>query len=143
MYGRLYVPLSTFSAHASGFAMLRQVDSNGTLVEKPSYTISLRILVHTTDACAARLAIALAERQAVNASDLVSYGNAHMHRTTHPLLSLASSPTVRKAGPWGVIEVVRCIVAFRRYTKSPAFIEGTYEERKARAAAVMTETPGI
>jgi hypothetical protein len=142
VYGRLYVPLSTFSAHASGFAMLRHVDSNGKLLEKPSFTISLRILVHTTDACAARLAIALAERQGIDSSELVAYGNAHVHRTTHPLLSLAAAPTVRKTGPRGIIGVVRCVRAFRAYTKSPAFIEGSYEDRKAHAKAVMTELAG-
>lgn len=89
VYGRLYVPLSTFGAHASGFAMLRHVDANRILLEKPTHSISLRILVHTADACTARLAIALAERQGVDASGLVSYGNAHVNSTTHPLLSLS------------------------------------------------------
>jgi hypothetical protein len=139
VYGRLYVPLSTFSAHASGFAMLRHVDASGRLLEKPTRTISSRILVHTTDACAARLAIALAERQGVDASELVAYGNAHVDRTTHPLLALAAAPAVRKAGARGIVKVVRSAVAFRAYTKSTAFADGSYEERKARAYTVLNE----
>lgn len=132
VYHRLYVPLSTLFPHATGFALLRHVRSNNQLDNEPTRVWSIRSATHTTDACVARLAHALAERTERSETQFAGYANAHMSRTVTPVAAMTTRAMIRSVR-WSKLPVAyRSVMALRRYYDGPQAARDAYPERKAR-----------
>jgi hypothetical protein len=85
MYDRLYVPLSTMHAHASGLVLLRHVAPDDRPVVRPLRTWPARSALHAVDASVALLARALLPGGHPAAPVVDAYADAHMTSTAAPV----------------------------------------------------------
>jgi hypothetical protein len=120
LYANFYQPLSTLFSHGSPFALLRHVDDQGRVVERPAIPWSRRYAVHMTDACVGLLAADIAAEAGLQVEQLIQYGDAHRDRLITPGAILAMRGT-RKGLRWSRIPAaVGDIRAMRRILGSIA-----------------------
>lgn len=139
LYDRLYVPLSTFSVHATGDALLRHVRAASRLSDKPSRVWTMRSAMHTVDACVGILATAIAKHGQRSAEPFARYANAHMSRTTAPLAVVGFDNGLRGLRWSKVPRAVRALLKLRRYLGSDAARRDTLAERETHAKRGFTE----
>ena len=138
-YHRLYVPLSTLFAHPSGLALLRHVKSDDQLTERPIPGWSIRSALHTSDACIARLALAIAERRHVAGGSFLRYANAHISRSITPVSLIAGRSMIRGMRWAKLPGAYRSLAALRRYYDTGQAAQDPYPERKARTKQAFDE----
>jgi hypothetical protein len=139
VYFRLYVPLSTLFAHPSGLALLRHVKPDDQLAEGPMRVWTIRSALHTSDACMARLALAIAERRHCAGAPFVRYANAHIHRSITPVFVMTSRSIVRGLRWSKAPGAYRSVVALRRYYDTGQAARDALPERKARTKDAFDE----
>ena len=138
-YHRLYVPLSTFFAHASGPALLRHVAPGERLDETPMRVWTARSALHTSDACMARLALALAERKEITGAPFVQYANAHISRSITPVFVMTGRSMIRSVRWAKMPDAYRSLSALRRYYDTDQAVGDPYPERKARTKKALDQ----
>lgn len=132
LYHRVYIPLSTFVAHSSGMALLRHIDAEDEPDELPSSVWSTRAALHATDACMALLALELAELRERPAAVLARYAEAHMERTSMPLVVVLGGAMRRNLQPRRLARALRPMAKLWRYYRSGRATLDPYPEREAR-----------
>lgn len=134
MYDRLYVPTSTFFVHACGLALLRHVDRDDTLLNRPRFPWTARSAVRTADACVGILAsfIARRTRESEAAEPFIEYANAHMQRSMTPLAMTGARGILRSVQWRRVPGGVRVLLDLRRYYASGQAASDQVDEREAR-----------
>jgi hypothetical protein len=138
-YHRLYIPLSTFFAHSSGPALLQHVKPDDHLDERPTRVWTIRSALHTSDACMARLALALAERKQIAGAPFVQYANAHMSRSIAPVFVMTGQSMIHSVRLSKIPGAYRSLIALRRYYDGGEAVRDAYPERKARTKAALDE----
>jgi hypothetical protein len=139
VYHRLYVPLSTFFSHPSAPALLRHVNSRDRRTDAPMHVWSPRTAAHTSDACLARLALAVAERTGRQEAPFMDYGNAHMRRSITPLAAMSGRAALTSVRWSKVVRAGRSLIALRRYYDSGEGARADYAARKARTTEAIRE----
>jgi hypothetical protein len=139
VYHRIYVPLSTLFPHPSGLALLRHVKSDDQLAETPMRVWTIRSALHTSDACMARLALAVAERKQSTGVPFVRYANAHMSRSITPVFLMTGRSMIRSVRWSKLPGAYRSLVALRRYYDTGHAARDPYPERKARTKDAFDE----
>lgn len=137
LYRRLYVPLSTCIAHPTGMALLRHVDPDRALVEKPGPTWTRRAALHAADACMAILALEIAEVSGRPSTVLSAYADAHMRRTPAPMATILGRALLSGLRRADLPATLHRMVGLRRYYRSGAAACDPYEERKAKSAEAI------
>jgi hypothetical protein len=138
-YHRLYVPLSTFFAHSSGPALLRHVGHDERLSERPIRAWTTRSAMHTSDACMARLALALAERKQITGAPFAEYANAHIRRSITPVFVMTGRSMIRSVRLSRIPVAYRSLMALRRYYDTGQAVCDSYPERKARTKDALEQ----
>lgn len=134
MYDRLYVPTSTFFVHARGLALLRHINRDDTLLDRPEFPWTMRSAVRTADACVGILAafIARRTRDGKAVGPFLEYANAHMKRSMTPLAMAGARGILRsvkwRRAPGGA----RVLLDLRRYYASGQAASDPPEVREAR-----------
>jgi hypothetical protein len=120
MYDRLYVPTSTFFVHARGLALLRHVDRDDTLLDRPGFPWTARSAVRTADACVGILAAFIARRTRDNAAvgPFLEYANSHMKRSMTPLIMAGARGVLRSIKWHRMPGGARVLLDLRRYYAS-------------------------
>ena len=134
MYDRLHVPTSTFFVHARGLALLRHVDRDDTLLDRPGFPWTARSAVRTADACVGILAafIARRTRDTKEVEPFLEYANAHMTRSMTPL-AMAGARGILRSIQWRRVPGgARVVPDLRRYYASGQAASDPPEEREAR-----------
>jgi len=139
VYHRLYIPLSTFFPHSSGPALLLHVKPDDHLDERPMRVWTVRSALHTSDACMARLALALAERKQSAGAPFVQYANAHMSRSITPVFVMTGRSMIRNVRLSKVPGAYRSLIALRRYYDTGQAARDAYPQRKARTKDALDE----
>ncbi len=139
VYYRLYVPLSTLFAHPSGLSLLRHVKPDDQLAEKPMRAWTIRSAVHTSDACMARLAVAIAERKHRDGAPFVRYANVHIKRSITPVFVMTGRSMVRNVRWSKLPSAYRALVALRRYYDTGQAARDPHPQRKARTKSAFDE----
>ncbi|MGA2037615.1 MAG: hypothetical protein ABSH04_08550, partial [Acidimicrobiales bacterium] len=97
LYKRVYRPTSSFFAHGSGLAILRHVDRNDQIRDKPSYPWAKRSPAHTSDACVGLLAALLAGPEHPDFKLFSEFADWHCSRV---------APVVMAIGGKGILQTV-------------------------------------
>lgn len=139
VYHRLYVPLSTFFPHPSAPALLRHVDSRDRLTDTPTGVWSARMAAHTSDACLARLALAVARHAGSREDQFADYANAHMRRSITPLAAMSGRAALSSVSWSKIVPATRSLIALRRYYDSGEATREDYAARKARTKQALDE----
>jgi len=106
VYRCLYAPLSNFTVHASGVALLRHVCRDGRLRHRPSRTWNRRSPARVADAAAGFLAADLAGRSGKQSKQLVAYANKHMDRGLVPMFVMAFTGIGTSESPFSVSRII-------------------------------------
>jgi hypothetical protein len=131
VYERIYVPLSTFSAHATGIALLRHVGQDDQLRDRPTRVWFRRSAVHSTDASVARLALAIAEQVGVATAPFAQYADVHGSRTIAPIVAISGQSAARRIRWSAAPPAVRALVKLRHYYRDGLAERQPYETRKS------------
>ncbi|HEY1688791.1 MAG TPA: hypothetical protein VGF95_07980 [Solirubrobacteraceae bacterium] len=139
IYGRVFVPLSTLSAHTTGWALLRHVDSKEKLENTPTPTWTRCSALAAVDACTGGLAVAIAVRTVTPEARFVDYAEAHMSRTIAPVAVMGGIAAIRSLRWSKVPHTLRSFAALRRYYDSGEAARDPLPERKARTEQALDE----
>jgi hypothetical protein len=137
LYKRLYIPLSTFFAHANASALLRHVGSDDSLKDKPMFPWTIRSAVRTSDACVGIIARSIARNSALPFQDFSEYANAHRRRSIAPLATYVGR-NLRHSVDWRQLpSSIRAVLASRAYFNSDEFAADSWETREQKAREAM------
>lgn len=137
LYRRFYVPTSTFFVHANAASLLRHVNADDGLSERPISPWMLRSAVRVGDACVGLLATAIALHAGSEASGLAAYGDDHLKRAFTPVAVMAGKG-FRRAVQWrALLPLVREVVKMRRYFATGQAESQPPEATEARLRALF------
>jgi hypothetical protein len=131
LYGRIYVPLSEFFAHANGMSLMRHVGDKGVLLEDPMYPWARWSAVHMADGCVGLLAAAIAHKDGQPNELFASYGDYHLARILAPLTVVSGKGMFRSLGPRRLATLIKGVMDLFAYTSSERFDADSVEERVA------------
>ncbi|HVA60530.1 MAG TPA: hypothetical protein VNG13_08340 [Mycobacteriales bacterium] len=131
LYFRFYDPLSTFSAHAGGLALLRHVRRRGRVTRNPAAAWSRRSALRTVDASVGVLAAEIARRKGEDAESFLQYAHDHLERAFMPVLTLLRTGVADAAVKWREVPgFIRDFVVLRRDASA-----GRLDEQRVRQHA--------
>lgn len=140
LYQRIYVPTSAFFVHSGGIALLRHVGADHRLRSHPSFPWSRRSAVHAADATLGILALAIADKtDRQNAERFADYANAHMHRTTPPIISLVARQAIRNVEWSSVPASLWGLRTISRYYHSGEAAAASRDEREAQTEKLLRQ----
>lgn len=129
LYWRIYVPLSEFFAHANGVSLLRHVDSNGAILDKPSFPWARWSAVHLVDGCVGFLAAAIAHKDGRPMDSFANYADYHLQRALAPLVVTSGKGLFRSLGLAKFAALVNGFVNLVAYKTSGRADSDSHEER--------------
>jgi hypothetical protein len=139
IYDRVFVPLSTLSAHTTGWALLRHVGSENKLEDTPMPVWTRQSALHAVDACTAGLALAIAARAGMPEASFVEYADAHMSHTTSPVAVMGAIAVIRGMHWSKLPQALREFSELRRYYDSGEAAQDPLPEREARTERALDE----
>ncbi|MEU4483200.1 DUF5677 domain-containing protein [Micromonospora sp. NPDC023966] len=138
LYERLYVPASTYFVHPNPASLLRHVNPDQTLTERPSDPWTRRSPVRLADACVGLVAGAIAHTDGVPNELFVAYAEAHHARTMTPMVVMTAKGLTRSRRMSQLLDAVRDALDLRRYLAGPANNDPR-EVREARVRAMYAK----
>jgi hypothetical protein len=143
LYKRLYIPLSTFFAHANASALLRHVKSDDSLQDVPMFPWTIRSAVRTSDACVGIIAAAVGRTSGMPVEHFVEYAKAHMRRSMAPLATFVGR-NLRHSVDWKLLpSALRVVIASRTYFNSADFATDSWEVRKQKLRNALEKPLGV
>jgi hypothetical protein len=143
LYERYYIPLSTLSAHPTGLALLRHVDRRDRTTRSGSRVWSRRSAKHLADACAGRLATAVAADRRGTLEPFAAYANAHTSRSITPLAAITAGSFANNIRWRKIPAAYRSLSAFRRYYHSDAADTDPRDVSRARAREALGDALAV
>jgi hypothetical protein len=132
LYRRFYVPTSTFFVHANAASLLRHVQSNSTLSERPSLPWTRRSAVRVSDACVGMLASAIADSAGKPTASFERYAHAHLALTFTPMAVVVTQGLRRSVRFANLPALMKTIRGLRQYATSTQAVVDTPHAREAR-----------
>ena len=132
LYKRFYQPTSTFFVHANAASLLRHVEADNTLTDKPAFPWTYRSAVRVADSAVGLLAAAVAEHAGQPSGAFTAYGDAHIARAFTPVAVMFGKGMRHSKKPSRLLPFAREVLALRRYIHSGQAAADAPEVRETR-----------
>jgi hypothetical protein len=116
LYYEYYIPLSHLFTRSYAFALMRHVQPDGTLTERPAYPWVSISAARLADGCTGLLAANVADKSGVSPEPFLRYATAHLDRLVTPALAFTVKGALRSVRRHEALSTLRALGNAQRRT---------------------------